>query len=91
MLGKRVESKERGRGVNNRVELLYKKADITSVYTDEDYRCRGIQNVLMKKILDFLEEIECTKIELDATNPCAIKLYEKFGFKKHDEKYILHF
>lgn len=29
------------------------------------------------------------KIELDATNPCAIKLYEKFGFKKHDEKYIL--
>ena len=91
MLGKRVKSKERGRGVNNRVELIYKKADITSVYTDEDYRCRGIQNVLMEKILDFLEEIECTKIELDATNPCAIKLYEKFGFKKYNEKYILHF
>lgn len=66
-----------------------KKAYITSVYTDEDYRCKGIQNVLMKKILDFLEEIECKKIELDATNPCAIKLYKKFGFKKHNEKYIL--
>ena len=66
-----------------------KKAYITSVYTDEDYRCMGIQNVLMKMIFDFLEEIECKKIELNATNPNAIKLYEKFGFKKDDEKYIL--
>ena len=66
-----------------------KKAYITSVYTDEDYRCMGIQNVLMKMIFDFLEEIECKKIELDAVNPNAIKLYEKFGFKKDDEKYIL--
>ncbi len=67
-----------------------KKAYITSVYTDEDYRCRGIQNVLMQMILDFLDEIECKKIELDAVNPYAIKLYEKFGFKKNDEKYILN-
>lgn len=67
-----------------------KKAYITSVYTDEDYRCKGIQNVLMQMILDFLEKIECKKIELDAVNPYAIKLYEKFGFKKDDKKYILN-
>ena len=67
-----------------------KKAYITSVYTDEDYRCMGIQNVLMQMVLDLLKKIECTKIELDAVNPHAIKLYEKFGFKKDDEKYILH-
>ncbi len=66
-----------------------KKAYVTSVYTDEDYRCKGIQNVLMQMILEFLEEIECKKIELDAVNPHAIKLYEKFGFKKDNEKYIL--
>lgn len=66
-----------------------KKAYITSVYTDEDYRCKGIQNTLMQMILDFLREIECKKIELDADNPHAIKLYEKFGFTKDDEKYIL--
>ena len=66
-----------------------KKAYITSVYTEEEYRCNGIQNALMKMVLDFLEEIECKKIELDASNPYAIKLYEKFGFKKDDEKYIL--
>ncbi len=67
-----------------------KKAYITSVYTDEDYRHKGIQNILMQMILDFLDEIECKKIELDAVNPDAIKLYEKFGFKKDDEKYILN-
>lgn len=61
-----------------------KKAYITCVYTDEDYRCKGIQN-----ILDFLKEIECKKIKLDVTNPNAIKLYGKFGFKKYNEKYIL--
>lgn len=66
-----------------------KKAYITSVYTDEDYRCKGIQNVLMENVLNFLEKIECKKIELDASNPHAIKLYEKFGFKKFDKKYIL--
>lgn len=67
-----------------------KKAYITSVYTDEDYRCKGIQKVLMQMSLDFLKKIECKKIELDAVNPHAIKLYEKFGFKKDNEKYILN-
>ncbi len=66
-----------------------KKAYITSVYTEEDYRCNGIQNTLMQMVLNFLEEIECRKIELDADNPHAIKLYEKFGFKKDYEKYVL--
>lgn len=66
-----------------------KKAYITSVFTDEEYRCNGIQNELMKMSLDFLKSIECKKIELDADNPHAIKLYQKFGFVKDNEKYIL--
>lgn len=65
------------------------KAYITSVYTEEDYRQNGIQNILMKMVLNFLNEINCKKIELDASNPPAIKLYEKFGFVKNDIKYIL--
>lgn len=65
------------------------EAYITSVYTEEDYRQNGIQNILMKMILDFLNEINCKKIELDASNPPAIKLYKKFGFIKNDIKYIL--
>jgi len=65
------------------------KAYITSVYTDEDYRKNRIQNQLMQMILAFIKEINCKKIELDASNPPAIKLYEKFGFIKNDIKYIL--
>lgn len=66
-----------------------KRAYITSVYTDDNYRRNGIQDVLMKMNLDFLKELNCFNIELDASNPPAIKLYEKFGFKKIDIKYVL--
>lgn len=66
-----------------------KKAYITSVYTDEDYRRKGIQDKLMNMVLNLLKELDCKKIELDAVNPNAIKLYEKFGFKRDDEKFIL--
>lgn len=45
--------------------------------------------MLMQMNLEFLEEIECKKIELDASEPPAVKLYEKFGFTKDNEKYIL--
>lgn len=71
------------------LSLNGKKAYITTVYTDEDYRCMGIQHVLMNKVLNLLGEMDCKKIELDTNNPDAIKLYEKFGFKKDDKKYIL--
>ena len=67
-----------------------KKAYITSVYTDEEYRHKGIQNILMQMVLDLLEDFKCKKIELDAINPYAIKLYQKFGFKKDEGKYILN-
>lgn len=66
-----------------------KKAYITSVYTEENYRCNGIQNTLMQMVLDFVKENNCKKVELDASNPPAIKLYEKFGFRKNSIKYVL--
>lgn len=66
-----------------------RKGYITSVYTEENYRRMGIQNRLMQMILDFLKEIECKKIELDAHNPHAVKLYEKFGFSRYGIKFRL--
>lgn len=41
-------------------------------------------------ILDLLKDFNCKKIELDAINPYVIKLYQKFGFKKDEGKYILN-
>lgn len=75
--------------VPSTIFLNGKKAYITSVYTDKNYRRMGIQNKLMQMILEFLKEIECKKIELDADNPHAVKLYEKFGFRKHEIKFQL--
>ena len=62
---------------------------ITSVFTDEEYRRRGIQKELIKMTLDLGEKQECKRIELNATNPHAVKLYESFGFKRMDIKFRL--
>lgn len=66
-----------------------KMAYITSVYTDEDYRHKGIQKKLIQMDLDLLKEFKCERIELDAINPFAIKLYENIGFKKVNDKFSL--
>ena len=57
---------------------MAKKAYTTSIYTDEDYRCKGIQNVLMKKIFwIFLKKLNVKKSRLDSTNPLCNKSYMK--------------
>lgn len=66
-----------------------KVAYITSVYTSEEYRHRGIQKKLMQMNIDLLKKMKCNKIELDAVNPYAIKLYEDVGFKKVQDKFSL--
>lgn len=60
---------------------------ITSVYTDEEYRNKGIQKNIMKMMLECGRQYDCKRIELNATNPYAIQLYESFGFRKMDSKY----
>lgn len=66
---------------------LGKSAYLTSVYTELEYRRKGIQNILMRNILNFLDKNQISQVELDAVNPHAISLYEKFGFMKEDSKY----
>lgn len=63
------------------------KGYITGVYTDEDYRKRGIQKQIIKMLLDLSREQKCQKVELDSVNPHAIELYQSFGFQKVDNKY----
>lgn len=62
---------------------------ITSVYTNEKYRHMGIQKNIMKMMIECARYHNCQRIELNATNPNAIKLYESYGFKKMDFKYRL--
>lgn len=59
-------------------------ADIESVYTDKEYRRKGIAEKLILTALDFIEQngINKTLLEVKESNLGAIKLYEKVGFTK---------
>ena len=58
------------------------KGYITSVYTEEQYRRLGLQKNIIEGLLELAKEKNCNRVELDALNPHAIKLYETFGFQK---------
>jgi ribosomal-protein-alanine N-acetyltransferase len=57
---------------------------ITNIAVHKDYRNLGIASKLVKELLNECKKHESTYITLEvrAGNIPAIKLYEKFGFKK---------
>lgn len=54
---------------------------ICDVFTQEEFRQRGIQSRLIEKVLDYAKEQNISEIKLETDNEIAIKLYEKYGFK----------
>lgn len=64
--------------------LLFDHIDIDSVVVDKKYKRQGIASLLLKYILDIAKnkKIENLLLEVRISNEAAIKLYEKFGFKK---------
>ncbi len=65
-------------------EMLYDHADITAVTVDLDYRNKNIATLLLNKLIDTCKAQNFTAIflEVRVSNLPAIRLYEKFGFKK---------
>lgn len=66
------------------------KGYITGVYTDENYRKKGLQKQIIGMLLDLAKQKGCQKVELDAVNPHAIELYKSFGFQKMGEKFSIN-
>lgn len=64
------------------VWLVQDEGQITNIAVLPEYRRRGIATALLKYLID--ECGECTQIVLEVreSNLDAIRLYEKFGFKK---------
>lgn len=54
---------------------------ICNVYTDQKYRCKGIQTKLLKQVISFAKEKNLCELSLSTDNDKAISIYKKMGFK----------
>lgn len=61
-----------------------KRAHVMNVYTNPNYRRRGIGRKMMEMLIDEAKERGVTHISLDAT-PDGAKLYKSLGFKYSNE------
>lgn len=64
-----------------------KEANICSVITKEDYRGKGYMTKLFKECLDHVDKSGIKSCRLVASNPIALKIYDKFGFVKYKNIY----
>ncbi len=64
---------------------LYENTDIINVFVEESHRRQGIGSLLLKKVIDDNKN-KVIMLEVKEDNVSAIKLYEKFGFKKISER-----
>lgn len=60
-----------------------KEANICSVITMEEYRGKGYMTKLFKECLDHINQNGFKSCRLVASNPIALKIYDKFGFVKY--------
>lgn len=66
------------------LRYLFEEAEITNIAVRNDYRRRGIGEMLIDAAVAFCKEIYCESIGLEVreTNAPAIALYEKKGFER---------
>ena len=61
-------------------------SEVLSVYTEEEYRGRGICTNLMKNMIQYAKEHKISRIDLVATED-GYPLYKKLGFEDRVQKY----
>ncbi len=61
-------------------------ADVLSVYTEPEYRGKGLCTTLMKNLVEYGREIGLGRIDLKATED-GYPIYEKVGFKEKINRY----
>ena len=65
-------------------DYIYDRIEIEYIYVNEEKRQKGIASFLLEKLIDESKKLACLNItlEVNVNNVPAIKLYEKYGFKK---------
>ncbi len=66
------------------LKIVLDEADIMNIVTKKIYRNLGIGSAILESLIEFAKQNGIKKItlEVNETNQYAIKLYEKFEFKK---------
>lgn len=65
-------------------EELVEQGYVCSVYTREEYRKMGIQTHLLREVIKFSKDKNIGILELKTSNPEAVKVYHKVGFKDNN-------
>ena len=65
-----------------------KRAHLMNVYTEKDYRRRGIARQLVNMLIEDARAHDVTEISLDATES-GRPLYESIGFKASEECMVI--
>ncbi|MBO4864379.1 MAG: GNAT family N-acetyltransferase [Eubacterium sp.] len=60
--------------------------DVLSVYTEPEYRGKGLCTKLMKNLVEYGKKIGLGRIDLKATDD-GYPIYEKIGFVEDDHRY----
>lgn len=60
--------------------------DVLSVYTEPEYRGKGLCTQLMKNLIDYGKKRDLGRIDLLATDD-GYPIYEKVGFKEKEHRY----
>ena len=59
---------------------------VLSVFTENEYRGKGLCTKLMQNLIAYGKEHGLGRIDLSATND-GYRIYEKLGFKEKDNRY----
>lgn len=65
-------------------EELVERGYVCSVYTREEYRKKKIQTHLLREVIKFSKDKNIGILELKTSNPEAVKVYHKVGFKDNN-------
>lgn len=57
-----------------------KQGYICNVYTEEQYRNKGIQTSLIQEVIKFAKKNDLCELNLSTDNEKAIRIYKKLGF-----------